>query len=173
MEGFVLSYDTLCGGEFRNETGIIKSPFYPEYYRDSKTCVYEIIQPPNKRIVLTIEDMEIEGSNSECYFDYLEIYDGDSENSTKLATLCGDRESMSDDPYYSTYNYMYLKFTTDSSIGNRGFKANYTTLNRSKLIEIFDKIAKTKKLATSLMLFLSSRMWWIFERGERSNSTAS
>lgn len=137
LEGFVMSYETLCGGEFYEETGIIKSPFYPTSYPGSKTCIYEIIQQPNKGIVLTIEDMDIEGREPpECYYDYVEIHDGDNENATMLAKLCGDEEHIPDTPYYSTHNYMYIKFTTDNSVEGRGFKANYTTIDRSKLIYI-------------------------------------
>jgi len=131
-EGFTLSYETLCGGEFRTESGVIKSPFYPNPYHNSRTCIYEIIQPPGKGIVLTIEDMDIEGRNQNCYYDYVEIFDGDNENATKLATLCGNEENMPNEPYYSTFNSMYITFTTDNSIEGRGFKANYTTIDRSK-----------------------------------------
>lgn len=135
LEGFTMSYETLCGGEFHEETGILKSPFYPNIYHGSRTCIYEIIQSPNKGIVLTIEDMDIEGREPpHCYYDYIEIYDGNDENARKLATLCGDEDHIPDSPYYSTHNFMYIKFTTDNSIEGRGFKANYTTIDRSKLI---------------------------------------
>ena len=77
-------------------------------------------------------DMDIEGLDpSNCFFDYLEIFDGDSENATQLATLCGDTSFMPAEPFYSTYNYMLLKFTSDVSIQGRGFKANYTTIQNS------------------------------------------
>ncbi|EFN66210.1 Cubilin [Camponotus floridanus] len=131
FEGFTMSYETLCGGEFHEETGILKSPFYPNIYHGARTCIYEIIQSPNKGIVLTIEDMDIEGREPpNCYFDYIEIYDGYDENAKKLATLCGDEDYIPDSPYYSTHNIMYIKFTTDNSIEGRGFKANYTTIDR-------------------------------------------
>ncbi|XP_012062648.1 PREDICTED: cubilin [Atta cephalotes] len=129
-EGFILSYETLCGGEFHADTGIIKSPFYPNPYHHSRTCIYEIIQPSDKGIVLTVEDMDIEGRDQNCYYDYVEIFDGDNENATQLATLCGDEENMPNTPYYSTHNFMYIKFSTDSNINGRGFKLNYTTINR-------------------------------------------
>lgn len=78
--------------------------------------------------------MDIEGSSFvECYFDHLTIYDGDNENATQLANLCGDEANMPSDPLYSTHNHMYLKFETDVSIHGRGFYANYTTVDRSQL----------------------------------------
>ncbi|XP_011637168.1 cubilin-like [Pogonomyrmex barbatus] len=129
-EGFILSYETLCGGEFHESSGIIQSPFYPEPYHHSKTCIYEIIQPTNKGIQLTMLDMDIEGRYQNCFYDYVEIFDGDNENATKLATLCGDEENMPNTPFFSTHNVMYIKFTTDNSIDGRGFKANYTAIDR-------------------------------------------
>lgn len=129
MEGFALSYELICGREFTEETGVITSPMYPNSYHPAKTCIYEIILPPGKAIVLTILDLDLEGMGSDCYFDYLEIFDGDSENTTNIATLCSFTSSES---YYSTYNYMYLKFVSDSSIQGRGFKLNYTSVDRSK-----------------------------------------
>lgn len=136
-EGFAMTYETICGGEFRDETGIIHSPFYPNSYHASKTCIYEIIQPVGKAIELTLIDMDIEGNEPpDCYFDYIEIHDGDNENATKLATLCGNQNHIPPTPFISTYNYMFIKFTTDSSIENRGFKANYTTIDRSKLTNV-------------------------------------
>ncbi|XP_014605735.1 PREDICTED: cubilin-like [Polistes canadensis] len=128
MEGFALTYEVLCGGEFTELTGVITSPLYPNTYHASKTCIYEIILPPGKAIVLTILDLDIEGMSTDCYFDSLQIFDGDNENSTNLATLCGTL--IPSEPFYSTHNFMYLQFTSDTTIHGHGFKANYTSIDR-------------------------------------------
>ncbi|XP_033326417.2 cubilin [Megalopta genalis] len=129
-EGFTLSYSIDCGGVFTEESGFLHSPLYPNQYHSSRTCIYDIILPPGKRIELTIQDMDIEGLSPEnCYFDYLEIFDGDNENSTKLATLCGGENDIPLDAYYSTHNYMMLKFVSDGSLQERGFFANYTAID--------------------------------------------
>lgn len=132
-KGFQLEYETICGGQFHEASGIIQSPYYPNSYPASRTCIYEIVQPPGKAIVLAISDLDIEsGFHESCYFDSLSIYDGDNDNSTLLAQLCGDHQRIPSEPFYSTYNFMYLKFVTDSSMNNHGFSANYTTVDRSK-----------------------------------------
>ncbi|OXU20544.1 hypothetical protein TSAR_014165, partial [Trichomalopsis sarcophagae] len=133
--GFVVKYEVECGGTFTEPSGIIKSPYYPNYYPASKDCTYLISQPPGKAIVLTFEFMDIEEGSiienkTECYFDRIEIRDGDTENSTLLSTLCGPSHFMPEDPIISTHNYMFLEFFTDASIHNLGFKANYTTIDR-------------------------------------------
>ncbi|KAG7199007.1 hypothetical protein KM043_013159 [Ampulex compressa] len=131
MEGFSLSYQVLCDGVFTEETGILHSPMYPNHYHASRECTYEIIQPVEKGIVLSMIDMDIEGSGPpDCYFDHLQIFDGDNENSTRLATLCGDENFLPSTPFLSTHNFMLLIFTSDFSIQGRGFKANYTTVDR-------------------------------------------
>ncbi|KAI4498132.1 hypothetical protein M0802_006618 [Mischocyttarus mexicanus] len=127
-EGFSLSYDIICGGEFTELTGVITSPMYPNPYHSSRTCTYEIMLPSSKGIVLSILDLDLEGTSNDCYFDSLEIFDGDSENSTSLAVLCNTVAPS--EPYYSTHNFMYLKFTTDNTIEGRGFKINYTSIDR-------------------------------------------
>lgn len=68
---------------------------------------------------------DIEGSFN-CAYDYLEIRDGDNENSTLISKVCGDPSFMPD-PIESTMNYVFLRFVTDGSVSNRGFKLNYTT----------------------------------------------
>ncbi|KAH0568173.1 hypothetical protein KQX54_019308 [Cotesia glomerata] len=129
--GFKLQYQIACGGEFHEPSGIIKSPYYPDHYPGSRTCHYMIVQPPGRGIVLKIVDMDIEGSSFvDCYFDHLEIHDGDNENSTLLANLCGEGDKKPSEPFYSSLNYMYLKFEADASIHGRGFLANYTTVYR-------------------------------------------
>lgn len=140
--GFIIKYDVVCGGVFTDPSGILVSPYYPKNYPASKDCVYLISQPLGTAIIVTMQFMDIEepiqfeNETEECYFDRLEIRDGDTENSTLLASLCGSENLMPKEPFYSTYNYMYLEFFTDKSVHNLGFKANYTTVDRGEPEEI-------------------------------------
>ncbi|XP_076174105.1 cubilin isoform X2 [Ptiloglossa arizonensis] len=130
MEGFTFAYNIFCGGTFTEESGIIHSPMYPNPYQISRVCTYDIIQPPGNRIMLSLLDVNIETIQQiKCSFDYLEIFDGDSENSTKLASFCNDDSEEDKTFFYSTNNYMLLKFSTDVNFQGRGFMANYTTIN--------------------------------------------
>lgn len=136
-KGFVLKYSISCGGTFTENTGIIRSPLYPDNYPPSKDCIYIISLPPGKSVVLNFEMMDIEeGASYEnitsCLFDHLDVRDGDNENSTLLHSLCGSNENMPDEPVYSTQNYMFLEFISDAKISGQGFLINYTTVDRSK-----------------------------------------
>lgn len=53
----------------------------------------------------------------------MEVRDGHNENSTLIGRYC--REPPSE--IISSYNYLWLKFQSDRSIGGKGFHATYTT----------------------------------------------
>lgn len=55
---FTLSYNTVCGKLFTDDSAIIES-FTTADGINTVDCVYEIKQPPNKRIVLNILEMNI------------------------------------------------------------------------------------------------------------------
>lgn len=120
---FSLSYKTICGKIFTEVSGIIQSPTYPLLEVTKQVCTYEIRQPPNRKIVLKILDIDINNSlRRKCIFNYLDVFDGPNENSTRLANLC---KTAIDLTYYSTHNVMTLKYS--GATGKRGFMANYTT----------------------------------------------
>ena len=114
-----------CGGSFTSTFGLITSPYHPNPYPSGRQCDYLIAQPPGTRIQLEFLDFEIEGSYT-CAFDYLEIRDGDNENSTLIGKYCGD-PSLTPDSISSTMNYIWMRFVTDGSVQNRGFALNFTT----------------------------------------------
>ncbi len=115
----------MCGGEYQQPTGYITSPYYPDSYPNDRECVYVISQPPGTRIHLEFMEFDVE-SHSDCMFDYLEVRDGDNENSTLIGKFCGGPTSIPA-PVDSQHNYLWLRFGTDGSIQNRGFRLNYTT----------------------------------------------
>nr|CAD7261777.1 unnamed protein product [Timema shepardi] len=57
------------------------------------------------------------------------IRDGDNENSTLIGTYCGEDNDMVPPPVLSTHNYLWIKFKTDSSLQNKGFLANYSSVD--------------------------------------------
>lgn len=76
-DGFVATYifmdmTKLCGGHYSKENGIIRSPNYPDFYPNKKDCVWVIEAQNRRKIILTIDDFELERQTS-CEFDYLEI----------------------------------------------------------------------------------------------------
>lgn len=70
---------------FENETGVITSPFYPNPYEHSRSCLYEILAAPGKAISLHFEDFDIEDTSfPDCDFDFVKIFDGFDVNGTEI-----------------------------------------------------------------------------------------
>jgi len=67
--------------------------------------------------------------NTEPTYDYVTVYDGDSETAPILTTLSG---SLSEDPprITSTGHSLFVKFVSDASINRSGFTAQYITAIR-------------------------------------------
>ncbi len=57
-----------------------------------------------------------------CAYDYLELRDGDSENSPLLGRFCGYEKP---DDIKSSSNQLWMKFVSDGSVNKAGFAANF------------------------------------------------
>lgn len=68
-----LSFPTECGGELNAPSGTISSPNYPNLYPHSRVCRWELVVSPDRRITLTINDLRLEGSDTSCIFDYVDV----------------------------------------------------------------------------------------------------
>ena len=75
-----------CGGNFTSQSGLITSPSFPNKYSNNADCVYIISQPNGSHVSLTVVTFSL--FYMRCY-DYLEIKDGDSENSKLMGKFCG------------------------------------------------------------------------------------
>ncbi|CAG0918336.1 unnamed protein product [Notodromas monacha] len=106
--GFRAQYSTLCGGDFRSETGVLKSPYHPDPYPHDKECDYVIALPGP--------------------FRYANIRDGDLPTSPLIGKFCGGPDETPD-PIISSANYLYVMFRTDGSVANHGFLANYSAID--------------------------------------------
>lgn len=153
----------VCGGDFEEENGVITSPWFPNPYEDNKNCVYNIMAPLGKAIVLNFTDFEIE---DDCDFDSLRIYDGIDSNSTLIGGYCGDEKPPM---AISTMNHLHLMFDTDSSNTGRGFRAVYSFIDASTFI---DSIASSIIFAKNKIHFVC-RLWWCHEKTKHDHFTTN
>ena len=100
-------------------TGIITSPSYPGQYHNNADCEYYLKIQEGSRINVTFLDFVVE-EHSTCLYDYVEIRDGHGK-----WTLCGGKTPTS---ILSARNKVWIRFVTDGSISNKGFKLEYTTV---------------------------------------------
>ncbi|XP_036871674.2 tolloid-like protein 2 [Manis javanica] len=120
-KGFFAEYEATCGGDINKDTGQIQSPNYPDDYRPSKECVWRITVSEGFHVGLTFQAFEIERHDS-CAYDYLEIRDGPTEESTLIGHFCGYEKP---EDVKSSSNRMWMKFVSDGSINKAGFAANF------------------------------------------------
>jgi len=50
-----ISAEYVCGGRWDKDNGVITSPFYPGNYINSESCIYDIVAPKKKRILLSCD----------------------------------------------------------------------------------------------------------------------
>ncbi|XP_055944726.1 cubilin-like isoform X2 [Argiope bruennichi] len=121
-EGFRLEWAIKgCGGDIKNKNNfMITSPNYPNGYPMETTCYWHVSYPPGNRIELTIMDLDMEGVPG-CHFDYLKVYGGEDRHAPQLLNICSTITAPR--TITSHGNQMVVEFTSDASIGRRGFKA--------------------------------------------------
>ena len=92
---------TLCGGNYSDTSGVIRSPWHPEQYPPARDCIHLISQPSGTNIQITINNIDINCD----YFgkatgyglllasgrtDYVEMRDGASAESPVMIRHCGN-----------------------------------------------------------------------------------
>lgn len=78
---FVLAAGPECSRNFTSNSGVIKSPGFPEKYPNNLDCTFMIFAPKMSEIILEFESFELEPDPTPpagvfCRYDRLEIWDG-------------------------------------------------------------------------------------------------
>uniref|UniRef100_A0A8C2EC16 CUB and Sushi multiple domains 3 n=1 Tax=Cyprinus carpio TaxID=7962 RepID=A0A8C2EC16_CYPCA len=109
-----------CGGHFSAPSGVILSPGWPGYYKDSLNCEWVIEAEPGRSIKITFEKFQ-----TELNCDFLELHDGPNLLSPLIGAFNGTQVPQF---LFSSGNHLYMLFTTDNSRSNSGFKILYETV---------------------------------------------
>ncbi|XP_063755390.1 CUB and sushi domain-containing protein 3 [Eleginops maclovinus] len=109
-----------CGGHYSAPTGVILSPGWPGYYKDSLSCEWVIESEPGRSIKVTFDRFQ-----TELGYDFLEIHDGPNLLSPLVGSFNGTQVPQF---LFSSNNFLYLLFTTDNSRSNAGFKILYESV---------------------------------------------
>ncbi|XP_072565430.1 CUB and sushi domain-containing protein 1a isoform X1 [Paramormyrops kingsleyae] len=109
-----------CGGHLTAPTGILLSPGWPGYYKDSLSCEWVIEAQRDHAIKISFDRFQ-----TEVNYDTLEIRDGPSGSSPLIGEYHGTQA-----PHFliSTGNHMFLLFTTDNSRSSVGFQIRYESI---------------------------------------------
>uniref|UniRef100_A0A669CHK6 CUB and Sushi multiple domains 3 n=1 Tax=Oreochromis niloticus TaxID=8128 RepID=A0A669CHK6_ORENI len=109
-----------CGGHYSAPSGVILSPGWPGYYKDSLNCEWVIEAEPGRAIKITFDRFQ-----TELGYDFLEIHDGPNLLSPLVGSFNGTQVPQF---LFSSSNFLYLLFTTDNSRSNAGFKILYESV---------------------------------------------
>ncbi|XP_035256647.1 CUB and sushi domain-containing protein 1a isoform X1 [Anguilla anguilla] len=109
-----------CGGYLTAPTGVLLSPGWPGYYKDSLNCEWVIEARKEHAIKISFDRFQ-----TEVNYDTLEIRDGPVSSSPLIGEYHGTQA-----PHFliSTSNTMYLLFTTDNSRSSVGFQIRYESV---------------------------------------------
>uniref|UniRef100_A0A3B4F981 Cubilin n=1 Tax=Pundamilia nyererei TaxID=303518 RepID=A0A3B4F981_9CICH len=124
-QGFKAKYSIGCGGELNAPSGTISSPNYPNLYPHSRVCRWELVVSPDRRVTLTISDLRLEGSDTYCVFDYVDVMNGLAVDAPHLQRFCGTVPAGTQ--VRSSGNTMAVEFRTDASVSSGGFLATYSS----------------------------------------------
>ena len=111
--------------------GRFTSPNYPSYYGNNDRCSLLIEAPYGHHIYLQFASFSLEYGGAHCPYDYVEIFDGTSQWSSKITRACGPRQNAPCE-IYSSGRFLYVKFSSDGSGQYPGFSAYYYALSNSK-----------------------------------------
>ncbi|CAH1989272.1 unnamed protein product [Acanthoscelides obtectus] len=107
-----------CGGHFKQESGILKSPGYPLMNHVMRDCEWIIEVPKGRRVTLEFLDLDIDYSGHK---HGIEVCDGDSYMSSCDSVKSTDRIKESSSNKMTIYYYAILPST------HRGFKAKFSS----------------------------------------------
>lgn len=108
-DGFQMEYNTLelfteCGGTYLNASGILTSPSQQDRYHKMVDCVYLISQSNGTYVNISVMSMDINCNSS--VSGYIEMRDGNSEDSPLMGKWCGND---SDIPAFMQTTQSYLR----------------------------------------------------------------
>ncbi|XP_004716072.1 cubilin [Echinops telfairi] len=119
-----------CGGYLTGSNQTFASPDSDSNGRYDKNlnCAWFISAPINKLIKLTFNTFTLEAASvsQRCVYDYVKLFDGDSENAKLVGTFCG---SSLPAPFISSGNFLTVQFVSDPTLEREGFNATYTIVD--------------------------------------------
>nr|KAG5692366.1 hypothetical protein BaRGS_007979 [Batillaria attramentaria] len=143
--GFKAYYRTeACGGVYTAQTGVVRTPTYPNPYGHNSNCTWSITVNQTNIIALKFTAFQIE-AHSSCMYDYVDVYDGNSLSSRRIGRYCG--------------------MTPPDIIKTRGVLGRSVHYCGSSVPDTFDSIGRVVQVnynvpgASSSRGFLLSYMW--------------
>ncbi|XP_031713126.1 procollagen C-endopeptidase enhancer a [Anarrhichthys ocellatus] len=111
-----------CGGDLVIDSGFVGSEGFPSFYKPNSKCTWRITVPEGNVVMLSFRIFDLE-ADSQCRYDYLDVYNGNSNLVQKLGRFCG---TFRPGTLISTTNTMMLEMGADAETQGRGFVAYFS-----------------------------------------------
>ena len=113
-----------CSYYLNQRNGQFTSPGHPSPYSNNQHCTWLIEAPYGYYIYLQFGSFNLESC---C--DWVQIFDGGSEYSSRIARKSGYQPPWG---VCSSGRFLFVKFTTDGSVTQSGFSATYRVVSHGK-----------------------------------------
>lgn len=131
-------------------------------YEKKEDCDWHIVTNIGMKIYLKFITFELE-HEANCSYDFVEIFDGDDDNSPSLGKFCGNQVKLSESLNELNSNFEFviqmptdmisssesilIRFRTDDSIHNKGFTLIYSAVEtiENELINAIDSNKSIEK----------------------------
>ena len=128
--------------ECSGDCGHIVSAHFPGDYRVNQLCSWQISVVENHYIELEILDFDVNGLDTTCKGDFMDVFDVDlSGISVLMGHYCN--RAVPPNKLYSSWNQIRIEFTSDSEGSGRGFHIVYRATSYSEVI-----VDETSKIRT-------------------------
>ncbi|XP_017081199.1 cubilin homolog [Drosophila eugracilis] len=122
---FILNYQTVCRVRLEGLQGAIESPNFPDNYPPNLNCEWDIrAGGRTNHLQLVFSHLTLESTEG-CNIDYINVVDMMDDQKLSEQHLCTN-EALT--PITSAGNRFLLRFTSDYSIEEQGFRAEYKRL---------------------------------------------
>ncbi|KAM8897360.1 procollagen C-endopeptidase enhancer a [Spinachia spinachia] len=111
-----------CGGDLVTDSGFVASEGFPSSYKPDSKCTWRITVPEGNVVMLSFRIFELE-TDPQCRYDYLDVYNGQSNRVQRLNRLCGTHRPGT---LISTTNTMTLEMGSDAGTQGKGFLAYFS-----------------------------------------------
>ncbi|CDW52674.1 bone morphogenetic protein [Trichuris trichiura] len=124
-KGFQAHYTSVCGGTLRAERSVGYVYSHAMYggsnYENRVACEWTLLAEEGMSVEIQFTNFELE-EEVHCEYDYVEVYDGESENAMRLGRFCGNKlPSM----FISSGSVLRVRFRADDTVTAKGFVYEY------------------------------------------------
>ncbi|XP_053489631.1 deleted in malignant brain tumors 1 protein-like [Ictalurus furcatus] len=106
-----------CGGNLTQSQGEFFSPNFPHNYPNNAKCTWRLQGPEQQVVSLTFTFVDLEST-----WDSVHVYDGPTNEDPQLGAVTANQMKS----FNSSSRYMTVVFSTDRSVTQQGFRAEWT-----------------------------------------------